>query len=722
MRVVLPLLTATVLAAFLLAPLAPMHAADVDERILTNGSIEIRFSDTSGAIVGFRDVKGGVKLIAEPRLAQSFRLLVPRPEKRFNYVEGARQELESLEIQQGSTARLHWSGLADSGGQGPLDIAVEMTVTLHKDRPEATFRLKVENRTAFRVEEVWLAPLSGITGIGDRTTNRVYTSNPVYGKSFTVFDYFDGTVGFWAFSHARNIQEYPRSMAMPWVSISNGQDALYVGMHDSSGDATNFVFDLLPHTGQSFGHEQASGMWPDAGRLPAERPLGVQVAVAKLPHVEPGKTYETPELVVAFQKGTWHAGADRYREWTDTWMQIQPRPAAVKDIDSWYTVQLLTQADNLRYRFSDLPDLAREAKEHGVRAMRVIGWNRGGQDSELPDNAIDPRLGTREELIAAIRTCEQMGVRIILFCKFKWADRAGEWTRRELGRFAMKDPFGNPHVNTGWGYDTLAELSGYAHRTFYFMCQNSPQWQDIAVERWLKDVRDLGSSGIHIDEGKPENRCYDTSHGHAYGVFSGVGWARLLQRFHESNRRERPDLFVVQELFYDIPVQYHSMFEVRASPVGRANRDDMASLLPINQYTFPEARFVEPIYGLQERVLLNFCILMGSAISYEPLNFKGRLADTPDNVRYGRILLDMRRSLAEYLWHGRFRDTVGVDVRIKEGNPKQVRWSRFEHRETAKPAIVVVNAAKQPARVDVVAKRNVSMTLRHLRNAFSVAG
>jgi len=692
------------LTALLLAPLAALPAADPNEKVLANGSIEIRFSSSSGAIVGLRNLERNLELIAEPKLAQTFRLLVPLPGNRFNYLEGVRQKLELLEIQDGKTARLRWSGLTGSSSGAPLDIAVEMMVSLRERKPEASFRLKVENRTPFRVEEVWLAPLSGTKGIGDRKKNRVYASNPVYGKSFTVFDYFDGTTGFWSFSNARNIQPYPTSISMPWVSISNGEDALYLGLHDSSGDATDFVFDLLPHAGQCFGHQNASGMWPDAGTLSPTQPLGVQIAAAKSPSVEPGQTYEMPDLVVSFQKGTWHAAADRYREWTDTWMQIKPRPAWVKDIDSWYTVQLLSQADNLHYRFSDLPGLAKEAKEHGVRAMRVIGWNRGGQDSQLPDNSVDPRLGTREELIEAIRQCEQMGVRIILFCKFKWADRAGEWTKKELHRYVMKDPFGNPHVNSGWGYDTLAELNGYANRTYYFLCHSSKQWQEIAVAQWLKEVQDLGSSGIHIDEGKPENRCYDTSHGHPYGVFSGVGWSELLRRLHESNSRKRPDLMVVQELFYDIPVQYHSMFEVRAGPAGRDNRNDINGLLPINQYTFPEARFVEPVYGLDERTLLNFCILMRAAISYEPLNFKGRLSDIPANTSYGSKLLEMRRNLADYLWHGKFRDILDVNVQIKEGNPKQVRWTRYEHKKTGKPAIVVVNAAKQPAKVTVTAK------------------
>jgi hypothetical protein len=60
---------------------------------LENNYIEIRISEETGAIIGIRDKSKDIELIAEPRLAQSFRLLIPLPNCRNNLVEGNMQKL-----------------------------------------------------------------------------------------------------------------------------------------------------------------------------------------------------------------------------------------------------------------------------------------------------------------------------------------------------------------------------------------------------------------------------------------------------------------------------------------------------------------------------------------------------------------------------------------------------------------------------------------------------
>lgn len=693
-----PLRSLTVPPALLFLALAPAAAQPAGQKILTNGLIEIRFSTDNGAIVGLRQVAKNLELIAEPRLARNFRLMAPLPGQRYNYVEGHQQQLGSIEILEGRQARLRWSKLTASSARAPLDIDAELIVTLREGRPEAGFRLRLENHTPYRIEEAWLAPLSGAHGLPNRDNTRVYMAGTSYGHTISTFDRFSGTVGFWAMDHARRILEYPNgALRMQWLGLSNDQDALYCGLHDPTGDNTYLVLDLLPHFGQSLRGVGLEGTWPDPQFLKPDQPTGVQIAAAKLPYVEPGQSYEMPELVLSFQKGSWHACADRYREWCDTWMRFTPRPAWVKECDSWMTVQLLSQSDRLRYRYSDLPGLAEEAKAAGIRALRVIGWNRGGQDNLLPDHSTDPRLGTRQELVEAIRRCEAIGVRVILFIKFNWADRAEDWTKNELIRYAEKDPFGNPYVNSGWGYDTLAELTGLANRSYYVMCHSAPAWQEIALSE-MKKARDLASSGAHIDESIPRGRCYDRSHGHPYGASNSAGWNILMRRFWEANHAARPEFSIVQEELNDFSAQYHTMAEIRTGQYGRENS------LPIAMYMFPEVNFVEPIYGLQDRGLVNHCVLARVAVDLEPFNFKGRLTDIPYLTAYAKKVLELRRALADYLWYGKFRDVLDSSVKVEQGDAKLVRWSRFEHRQTGKPAIVLVNHARQAATLTVDAR------------------
>jgi hypothetical protein len=76
----------------------------------------------------------------------------------------------------------------------------------------------------------------------------------------------------------------------------------------------------------------------------------------------------------------------------------------------------------LRTPFSDLPKRARQLADYGVTAVQLVGWNQGGQDRGNPMHNPDERLGTWEDLKAAISTIEALGVRVILFNKFVWAD------------------------------------------------------------------------------------------------------------------------------------------------------------------------------------------------------------------------------------------------------------------------------------------------------------
>ena len=64
-----------------------------------------------------------------------------------------------------------------------------------------------------------------------------------------------------------------------------------------------------------------------------------------------------------------------------------------------------------------------------MKAIQVTGWHVGGQDQAYPDHSVDPRLGTFEEFAAAIKATQKLGVKVILFTKYLWADQSMDWFR-----------------------------------------------------------------------------------------------------------------------------------------------------------------------------------------------------------------------------------------------------------------------------------------------------
>jgi sugar phosphate isomerase/epimerase len=97
-------------------------------------------------------------------------------------------------------------------------------------------------------------------------------------------------------------------------------------------------------------------------------------------------------------------------------------PEWVHDVHSWQQIQIGSAEDDLRTAFNDLPARARQLADHGVTGLQLVGWNQGGQDRGNPSHDPDERLGTWEDLKAAISAIEALGVRVVLFNKFVWAD------------------------------------------------------------------------------------------------------------------------------------------------------------------------------------------------------------------------------------------------------------------------------------------------------------
>jgi hypothetical protein len=69
-------------------------------------------------------------------------------------------------------------------------------------------------------------------------------------------------------------------------------------------------------------------------------------------------------------------------------------------------------------------------------------------------------------------------------------------------------------------------------------------------------------------------------------------------------------------------------------------------------------------------------------------NHHATLAEAPELGPYVREALRLRNELSDYLWDGRFRDTVGARIVSEEGN---IRLGVHEHRTTGRRAYVLAN-------------------------------
>ena len=129
---------------------------------LENDHYRVRINTENGSIVSFFDKNGVGEVIAEPRLADSFRLLLPRPGHHSNYVLGSEQRVTSIKKTR-DQATIRWDGPLVNA-RGTYDLAAAMTVTLEDGG--VTFRFEADNRTEFELAEVWYPMLGGLMGLG----------------------------------------------------------------------------------------------------------------------------------------------------------------------------------------------------------------------------------------------------------------------------------------------------------------------------------------------------------------------------------------------------------------------------------------------------------------------------------------------------------------------------------------------------------------------------
>ena len=380
--------------------------------------------------------------------------------------------------------------------------------------------------------------------------------------------------------------------------------------------------------------------------------------------------------------GDWHQGTDNYKSWRKTWYKQPQTPEWALGVYSWLQLHINSPEQEWRIQFKDLPKYAEECVRYGVSAIQLVGWNNGGQDGGNPSHDPDPHMGTWQELKDAIAACEKMGVHIILFNKYTWADQTTEWFHKELIKYSIKTPYGDHGAGGGYSYQTPTQLAGINTHPLIPMCQNDERWREIADREFVKSIV-LGASGMLYDECQHHggsNYCFDKTHGHHVPVYSFYGDIPLVKGFREIIARKNPDYLISGEACYDFENQYYSLAYFRIDPYWQTQ---------IKRYINPNGAIMVAATGFNDRVMLNACLRYRYIISYEPFNFKGKLSDFPMTVEYGKKVDALRKQYRDYVWDGEFRDVL--EASVTEDGKNYPSYSVYRHAGGNKHAVVVVN-------------------------------
>ncbi len=209
-------------------------------------------------------------------------------------------------------------------------------------------------------------------------------------------------------------------------------------------------------------------------------------------------SWQSAEFILTPHQHGWAKGIIPYRNYAKQNVKpLYPLPHHVRDGLGYQTLWMRNffypeDPQGTNFKFSDLPAVARESKEHGLDEMVLWGW--WNEPFKLPLPPPNKFLGTEQEFINAVAECKKIGVNVAPFQSVMIAAGKERVSKYGLG----------PDIHyTEYNYDPefLPLLNPR-----YALASKGAVMVPHSNLLWQKEV--LGSSKRQIDLGIP-SACWD---------------------------------------------------------------------------------------------------------------------------------------------------------------------------------------------------------------------
>ena len=646
----------------------------------------LRINATTGDLVGIAWKNPAIEIIQEPLLGENFRMLLPRKDYEANYFYSREQKVSRIEESPAGVTCTYDSLRND---RETLPVKVRYHIRQVDERIE--FSIEVENPTELALAEIYFGIVGGQQGLFDRmeTESLVpgmnYNLAPSVFKNFRPGGYGGGNLGI-RYDAAGFL--YPGSMQMGWMEFFNSKAnvGLYYANHDPESRLTGLYFELRPFTKSA----AVDSNWPTREDVPPGEPLGLTMGWLKFPYLKRG-TFNSGPVALQIHSGDWHEGSEIYRAWFDQHFSVKRPPSWLRKEMAWQSIIISNPEDVVVHRFKDLPKLAADAKKYGVTTFEILGWDIGGIDRGYPQYRPDPRLGTQEEFRQALAEVRKIGVHPLIFANIQFADTATPVFREQLRRYAINGRWAQDLPLFGWGEGTISARMGLTQSNMTLVSPAHPEFRNLLLAQFVQLVKD-GADGFQLDKTNAVgfldfNPTIATSPDKSFT-------AELLSMLEEVVRRCRevnPAFALASEIFWDRSFPWVDVSYIRMGEM------DMPSTAL--RYTFPEWTSTICAESPGDFNVMNNGMRYGLVWAMQPRHYNDSMDErlTRPLSRYVQELIRIRSKHRELLFHGRFRDTLGAEV--KTG--KDVRYSVFEGMDRPGKACVVVNYGNDEASAEV---------------------
>ena len=627
-----------------------------------------------------------LEVIREARLGENFRLLLPRPGYEANYFYSREQRVARIE-EAADGVTCVYDSLRNS--RETVDVKVRYHIRAVEGRLE--FSVEVDNATGLPLAEVFFGIVGGQQGLVDRLDTESLVPGWFANAAPGLFTNFRGGAyggGNLGIRHDAAGFLYPGSMQMGWVEFFNRKAdvGLYYANHDPESRLSGLYFELRPFTKSAV----LGSNWPTPADVPAGEPIGLTMGWLKFPYLRHG-TFVCGPVALQVHPGDWHEGSALYRAWFDRHFQVKRPPSWLRREMAWQSVIISNSEDVAVWKFKDLPRLAADAKKYGVTTFEILGWDIGGIDRGYPQYRPDPRLGTPEDFRRALADMKALGVHPLIFANVQFADTATPLFREKLLRYAFHGRWAQDLPLMGWGEGTMSARLGLTNSNMTLVSPAHPEFRKLLLDQFVQLVKD-GADGFQLDKTNVVgfldfNPELPTSPDKSFTQ-------ALLTMLDDVGRRCRavnPEFALASEIIWDRSFPWVDVSYIRMGDI------DMTS--PALRYTFPEWTSTICAESPGDFNVMNNGMRYGLVWAIQPRHYNDSMDEplTRPLSRYVRELIRIRTKHKDLLFHGRFRDTRGAEVKAGPN----VRYSVFEGMGKPGKAFVVVNFGNEEAAAEV---------------------
>lgn len=549
------------------------------------------------------------------------RIAAPLPDYPSHYVELGTHGAPQVHERDGALVLVH-DGLTTPHAE--VDVRVEVRL---RPAPEGlVLSARVENRSDLRLPQVAFPQLLGLRAVGGVDGTRVRmsrgTTHPLRDLAMSPDDatFLDIALqryyGYGAFE-----------LSMKWLDFGSAAGGLTMYGRDPRYSAQGLLVER-----------------------PGRTATTAELRWIHYPLIEPGETWESGDFVVLLHPGDWYAGARAFAEFAARAYPYDA-PQHVREAlairSMWAAVR---NADRPEAGLDRIPELAAEVADPDLGVAELVVWH-WWQKNGLPI-VLDPRLGTEDDLRAALARCRELGVPVSLFVSHHLLrdsdETPSQWRHLNAARQPVQDDW-------TYGRDFLPRWRVQFMGTHAMMRGSAlaEGWRAAALAEYER-LLDLGATSI----------CFDQF------------WSWFEPNFSE-HRDARPD--AEGDRLLELGRDAHALVRSR-DPRGTFSGEMPSEMkVPVLDYTwewrnaeeldddapfrvvFPQVRLNANVnehprgalYGFAEGGLLN--LMPGNMHSH-------RLADHPDLLRTVRELAALRRRFLRYFTEGEFRHAEGLQA------------------------------------------------------------